>query len=50
VRAALERLGVAVRKLDHLQDDLVDASKKIGKHHDHDHDKDDDKGHDKGHD
>lgn len=39
LKAALERLGVAVRKLDHLLDDIVDASRKIGKDdHDRDHD------------
>jgi len=43
LKAALERLGVAVRKLDHLLDDIVDASRKIGKD---DHDGDHDKGHD----
>ncbi len=31
LKDALERLGVAVRKLDHLLDDIVDAGKKIGR-------------------
>jgi chromosome segregation ATPase len=44
LREALERLGVAVRKLDHLLDDIVDASKKIGKDHDKGHGHCDDKG------
>jgi hypothetical protein len=42
LRAALERLGVAVHKLAHLLDDLVDGSKKIGKDHGKGDDKDDD--------
>ena len=50
VNDALERLGIAARKLDHLQHDLVDAAGKLGKHHGHDKGdcKDDDKEHDKG--
>jgi uncharacterized coiled-coil DUF342 family protein len=43
---ALERLGVVVRKLDHLLYDIADGAKKIGKDHDKghgDHCKDDDK-------
>jgi len=52
VKEALERVGIAARKLDHLQHDLVDAAKKLGRHHDHDkgHDHDHDKGHDMDHD
>ena len=34
LKAALERFGFAVRKLDHLVEDLIDGSKKIGKDHD----------------
>jgi uncharacterized coiled-coil DUF342 family protein len=44
LKDALERLGVAVHKLGHLLDNIVDASTKIGKDHD-----DHDKGHDKDH-
>lgn len=44
VKDALERLGIAARKLDHLQHELVDEAKKLGKHHDKDHDKDHDHG------
>ena len=46
VTDALERLGIAARKLDHLQHELVDEAKKLGKHHDHDKDRDHDKGRD----
>src|SRR5689334_6746465 len=39
LKEALERLGVAVHKLGHLLDNIVDASGKIGKEHDDDHGK-----------
>jgi uncharacterized coiled-coil DUF342 family protein len=41
LRAALERLGIAVHKLAHLLDELADGSKKICKDHGKDDDKDD---------